>query len=254
MWLSIRPRRRRAHLSQFHTTVMHRRNPYVVTAWSLLTPGLGNMLQDRQAKGLILILWGLAVNTMAKVNLGVHHSLTGRFDLAKHTVDTRWLLLYLAVYTYSAWSAFRGTVDLNNLYLLADREDAPIPVMVIQTLDINYLDRRHPWVAALWSALMPGLGAFYLHRIVEGFFFVAWTIFVMVQSHTLQAIHLSLTGHTAAAAAILDIQWFLYIPSIYGFEIYSSYVGAVELNRVFQKEQSLHLRQRYQRRDFEMPV
>ncbi|WP_163536256.1 hypothetical protein [Gracilibacillus sp. YIM 98692] len=244
----------RAYLSEFTTNQLHLRNPYLVALWSFLAPGLGNLLQDRKIKGLILILWGVLVNNCAKINLAMWHSFTGNFHLAKHVIDTRWLLLYIAVYVYSAWEAYRGTVDMNKRYILADREDAPIKPFIIKTWDLNYLDKRNPWAAAAWSSFMPGLGKLYLHKIIIGLFFVAWTIVIMYFSHGLQAIHLTFIGDFIHAKEIINMQWFLYVPAIYGFQIYSCYVSAVEYNNLFEKEQSKWLRDNYQKNGFKMPI
>lgn len=243
----------RAYLSEFTTNQFHLSNPYIVVLWSMLFPGLGNLLKGRKIKGLILILWGLFINTNAKINLALGYSLTGQFTLAKQVIDTRWLLLYFGVYIYASWDSYRGTVDMNKLYILADREDAPITPFTIKTFDINYLDKRNPWLAAAWSALMPGLGNLYLHKIISGLFFVAWTIAVMYFSRVLQAVHLTMIGDFYQAKAIVDLQWLLYFPAIYGFQIYSTYVSAVEYNKLFEKEQSKWLRDHYQKNGFKMP-
>lgn len=244
----------RAYLSEFTTNQLHLKNPYIVALWSFLAPGLGYLLLNRVAKGLILIVWGLIVNTEAKINLALMYSFTGHFNLARHVIDTRWSLLYVAVFVYAMWDSYRETVDTNKLYILADREDAPIKPFIIKTLDLNYLDKRTPWVAVAWSSLTPGLGNLYLHRIPTGLFFVGWTIVVMVFSHVLQAIHLTMIGSFDQAKVIVEVQWLLYLPPIYGFQFYSSYVSAVEQNKLFEKEQSKWLRGNYQKNRFKMPI
>ena len=244
----------RAYLSEFTTNQLHLMNPYIVALWSFLTPGLGNLLHDRVMKGLILILWGLLVNNAAKINLAIGYSFTGDFNSAIHVIDTRWFLLYIAVFIYAIWDSYRGTVDLNKRYILADREDAPIKPFIIKTWDLNYLDKRNPWVSVAWSLLMPGLGNLYLHKIITGLFFIAWSIVVIYFSHALQVIHLTMIGEFNHAKEIIDMQWFLYIPAIYGFQIYSSYVSAVESNKLFEKEQSKWLREHYQKNKFKMPI
>ena len=243
----------RAHMSSIAINYFHLKNPYIVAFWSLLAPGLGSLLQNRILKGLILIIWGLTVNTCAKINLALIYSFTGQFHEAKHVINTRWFLLYLAVYVYAAWDSYRGTVDTNKLYLLADREDARIKPFVIAIWDINFLDKREPWLAAAWSVLMPGLGNLYLHKMITGLFFVAWAIVVMVLSNVFQAIHLTAIGEFQQAKAIVDVQWLLYLPAIYGFQMYSCYVAAVEQNKLFEKEQSKWLRDGYQKNGFKMP-
>lgn len=247
-------RRTRAYLSEFSTNQIHLRNPWITAFWSLLAPGLGNLRQDRKIRGLTLIIWGIVVDTYAKINLAFAYSLIGHFDIAKKVIDTRWLLLYIAVYVFGVWDGYRGTVDINKLYVLADREDAPLTPFVIKTLDLNFLDKRHPWLAASWSALTPGLGNLYLHKIIQGLFFIAWTIVVMYMSHCLQAIHYTMIGQFQKAKEIIDLQWFLYLPAIYVFNIYDSYVTAIEHNKLFEKEQSKWLRNNYQNQDFKIPI
>lgn len=244
----------RAYLSEFTTNQIHLKNPVIVAIWSFFTPGLGNLLQDRKLKGLILILWGIFINTKAKINLAVIYTFTGHFDSARNVIDTRWFLLYIAVFVYSIWDAYRGSVDMNQFYLLADREDAPIKPFVINTLDMNYLDKRKPWLAAAWSFLLPGLGDLYIHKVITGLFFVAWTITVIYFSNILQAVHFTMVGDFHQARDVIQLQWMLFFPPIYGFEIYESYVTAVEANKLFEKEQSHWLRTNYQRNSFKMPI
>ena len=124
----------------------------------------------------------------------------------------------------------------------------------MKTLDMNFLDKRNPWLASAWSAFMPGIGNLYLHKIILGLFFVGWTIAVAYFSHVMQAIHLSMIGDFNLAKSILDVQWYLYIPPIYGFQIYDAYVSMVEFNKLFEKAQSKWLRDNFQTKGFPMPL
>ncbi|MGG3007035.1 hypothetical protein [Geobacillus stearothermophilus] len=119
-------RRKRAHLSQLTTTHFHLRHPLVVAFFSFSFPGFGNLMQQRYATAFMLILWELFINTKARINTGILYSLLGDFEKAKAVLDERWLMFYVAIYMYSIWNSYRGSVDMNKLYLLADREDAPI--------------------------------------------------------------------------------------------------------------------------------
>ncbi len=124
----------------------------------------------------------------------------------------------------------------------------------MKTLDMNFLDKRNPWLASAWSAFMPGIGNLYLHKIILGLFFVGWTIAVAYFSHVMQAIHLSMIGDFNLAKSILDVQWYLYISPIYGFQIYDAYVSTVEFNKLFEKAQSKWLRDNFQTKGFPMPL
>jgi TM2 domain-containing membrane protein YozV len=247
-------RRTRAQLSQFTTNQLHLRNPWVVAFFAFSYPGFGQLMIHRYVKALILILWELFINQKSKVNLGIMYSLQGHFEQAKEILDPRWLMLYVGLYMYSIWDSFRSTVDLNKLYILADREDAPVSVIKQGAWGTNYLDRRIPWAALAWSAIFPGLGHLYVHKVLTGFFIFVYTIAILYYSNLPLAIQSTMLGDFDQSKQLLDMQWLLYLPSIYCFIFYDAYSSAVEQNKLFEKEQSLFLRQQYQHPDFIMPI
>jgi TM2 domain-containing membrane protein YozV len=247
-------RRQRAFLSQFTTSQLHLKNPWVVAFFSFSYPGFGHLLQHRYVAGFILIIWETFINGVANVNLGIFYSLLGDFDKAKDVLNERWLILYVSIYMFGIWDGYRTTVDLNKQYLLADREDAPVLPIKMGSWDMNYLDKRKPWVALVWSALFPGLGQLYLHNVISGFFIFVYTVGICYYGHILYAIHLTMLGHFVQAKEVLNMQWALYFPSIYLFIIYDAYVSAIENNKLFEKEVSKYLRQNYQDHQFEYPI
>lgn len=247
-------RRTRAYMSEFTTTQLALRNPWVVAFFSFAYPGFGALMLHRYVNAFILLLWEVFINSQAKVNLGILYSLIGQFDKAKEVLDERWLMLYVGIYMYAIWDTYRSTVDLNKQSILADREDAPLIPIKLGVWDINYLDKRKPWVAVAWSLIAPGLGHLYLHKVIVGFIFFGYTIGLMYISHVPQAIHYTLIGDFTQAKSVLDMQWTLYLPSIYCFIFYDAYVSCVEFNKLFHKEQSKYLKQNYQNPDFEMPI
>jgi hypothetical protein len=217
-------------------------------------PGFGSMMTHRYGKALMLISWELFINHQSRVNLAIMHSLLGHFDQAKAVINEQWFILYVSIYMFAIWDSYRTTVDLNKQYLLADREDAPIRPIVMGTWDTNFLDKRIPWVATAWSALLPGLGHLYVHKVLTGFFMFGYTAVIIYYSHLPEVIHLSLIGDFVQAKQVVDMQWLIYLPSIYCFIIYDAYASAVEQNKLFENEQSYFLRSRYQNPSFEMPV
>jgi hypothetical protein len=186
--------------------------------------------------------------------LGILYSLLGQFDRAKAVLDIRWILLYVSIYLFTIWDSYRRTVDLNKQYLLADREDAFMLYMNNSSWDINYLDKRIPWVALVWSMLAPGLGHLYVHRMISGFFIFAFTTAMMYLSHIPPAIHYSFLGDFDRVKQVINMQWAMYLPSMYAFVFYDAYVTAVEDNKLFDKEQSKYLRTQYQSPSFRMPI
>ncbi|BBW96136.1 MULTISPECIES: hypothetical protein [Geobacillus] len=247
-------RRKRAYLSQFTTTNLHLRHPLVVAFFSFSFPGFGNLMLHRYATAFILIVWELFINTKAHVNAGILYSLLGDFEKAKAVLDERWLMFYVAIYIYGIWDSYRGAVDMNKLYLLADREDAPIPPLRMGGWDINYLDKRKPWLALAWSVLAPGLGHLYVHKVIAGLFLFGFTIIVSYFARLPEAIIYTLTGRFDEAVRIVNMQWALYLPSIYSFVFYDAYVSAVEYNKLFEKELSNYLRRRCQPKPFRWPI
>lgn len=247
-------RRQRAYLSQFTTVQLHLKNPWVVAFFSFSYPGFGHLMQHRYAPAITLILWETFINTSAKINLGILYSLTGEFEKAKEVLDERWLIFYLGIYIFGIWDSYRSTVDLNKQYILAEREDSPIANMVIGSLDINYLDKRKPWVALCWSAILPGLGHLYIHKVFVGFFIFAYTVVICYLGHVPESIQYTMYGEFSKATDILNMQWMLFLPSIYFFIIYDAYSSTIEHNKLFEIELARYLRTNYQGENFKYPI
>jgi len=247
-------RRYKANVSQFGTTQIHLRNPIIIAWWSAAFPGFGHLLLSKYLRGFTLFIWEIVININANINLGIIYSFTGQFELAKQVLDPRWMLLYLPIYFYGIWDSYRTAVDLNKVSLLADRENAPFTNFSITALEINYLDKRTPWVAVMWSFFIPGAGQLYIHRIITAFFILIWIIVIIYFSHFLEGIHFLVLGDFNQAKSVLKGEWFLFMPSIYLFSIYDAYVNTVENNKLFDNEQRSFLAKRYQNSSFELPL
>lgn len=168
---NLSARHPKAYVSTIGITQLHLRNPYAAAFWSLAFPGFGHILTHKYIEGILLFLLEILINLEANVNLAILYSFTGRFQLAKSVIHKEWILLYVPTYMFAIWDSFRAAVTINNIYKLACREDAEINPIKIDGMGFNYLDKRSPWVAAAWTALMPGTGQLYLHRIVNAFLY-----------------------------------------------------------------------------------
>lgn len=238
-------RRPKAYMSPITTNLIHLRNPVTIALWSTIFPGFGQIALGQYIKGYILILWEILVNTQSHLNLVILYTFTGRFQEAAAVANPRWLLLYNAVYVFALWDSYRTAVDLNKLALLADRSDEVMTPVRMNGFTINYLDKRIPWVAAAWSALMPGLGHLYVQRLPCGFFLLLWWVATAYFSRLMEVLTYTLLGDFAQAVAVADWQWLLFMPSIHWFAIYDSYVNTVEHNKLFAREQAAYLRREY---------
>jgi hypothetical protein len=246
-------RRPRAYVNILGTTQIHFRNPYVVALWSAIFPGAGHILLNKNIRGFILFIWEIFVNQLSHLNLAIFYSCLGNFAEAGRVLDTRWLLLYTPTYLFAVWDSYRTALDLNNQFVLAEREDAPVQPLIINAAGINYLDKSSPVASVAWSALSPGMGQLGVHRILPAFFLLGWWIATVYFSRVLPAVHYTLLGRFEQAKAVTDPQWLLNIPSIYLFSIYDAYVNTVEGNRLFEWEQAKYLKQNYQSPCFPIP-
>lgn len=243
-------RRYRAHVSILGTTQIHLRNPYIVAWWSAAFPGFGHLLLSKYLRGFVLFAWEVVINLQSHVNMAMIYSFQGEIDKAKDVLDTRWLLIYIPVYIFGIWDSYRTTVDLNKVYVMADREEHKFNSFSIGAMEINYLDKRNPVMAVVWSFFVPGLGQLYIHRIVASFFVIIWTVVFFYYSHGLEAISLLFLGEIEKAIAVVNPEWLLFFPSLYGFGIYDAYINTVENNKLYDKEQRAYFKDNYQSPSF----
>lgn len=242
-----RARRYKAHVSLFGTTQIHYRNPWTILMWSMAFPGFGHFLLNKYLRGFTLFGWEIYINQATKLNMAMVLSFTGQFEAVKEVLDLKMVLMYIPVYLFAMWDSYRTTVDMNNIYTLAKRENAPFNSFTIGAFEINYLDKRNPLMAILWSMTIPSVGQLYDHRIILAAFNLIWTAIFMYYSHFFQAFIYLVNGNLALSNSVLDAQWLLYVPSFYFFSMYDSYISAVENNKLFEMEQRNYLKKHYQK-------
>lgn len=248
------PRHPKGVLTGLGAIGTHLRNPWVTAWWSAALPGFGHLLISNHFKGFVLILWEFIVNKEAHINAAILFSFTGKFSAVRDAVDHRWLLLYSAVYVYAIWDSYCETIEQNKYYILSEREDYPIVPAKITALGIGYATKRKPALALLWSLLTPGLGHLYTKKIIEGFVILASTIVISYMSHVCEAIFFSFIGDFDMAKSVVDYEWLLILPSVYGYSAYASYAGLIELNKYYEAEQARYLRQNYMTSKYTMPM
>jgi TM2 domain-containing membrane protein YozV len=239
-------RRYKAHLSMFGTTQFHLRNPYIIAWWSAAFPGFGHLLLAKYLRGLLLFVWEVFINMQSHLNIAMVYSFCGEIDKARDALDYRWTLLYIPVYIFAIWDSYRTTIDSNRVFLLAERENAPFNTFSIGAVEINYLDKKNPRMAVIWSFLMPGTGQLYIHRLITGFFALVWTVVFVYYSKCLLAVHFLFLGQVQHATDILNPSWLMFVPSVYGFAVYDAYINTVENNKLFIDEQRNFLVKNYQ--------
>ncbi|OXS64939.1 hypothetical protein [Priestia filamentosa] len=245
-------RRYRAYVSILGTTQIHLRNPYIIAWWSAAFPGFGHLLLSKYLRGFVLFIWEVIVNIHANVNVAMIYSFQGEIEKAKEVLDTRWLLIYIPVYIFGIWDSYRTTVDLNKIFVLTEREEHKFNSFSIGALEINYLDKRNPVMSVIWSLFIPGLGQLYIHRIVTAFFVIIWCVVFFYYSHGLEAISLLFLGEIKKATSVVNAEWLLFLPSLYGFSVFDSYINTVENNKLYDKEQRTFFKENYQSPSFQV--
>jgi len=247
-------RRPKATLTGHSINVLHLRNPLVVAWWSCVYPGFGHLRLVSLGKGVFLFGGELLINTQAHINLAIIYSFTGNFAMAKQVLDTQLLLLYCGILVYSVWDSYRIAIEINKLSVLADHENAPVAPLFIGSAGINALEKRNPWVAAAWSAMAPGLGHLYCQTLVSAVFLMIGGGVIIYLSHLLPAIGYTAMGQLAQAKAVIDWQWLLNVPSFWCFSVYDAFVKSVEINKMFDREQTQFLKSNYRSNGFKMPI
>ncbi len=242
----FRNRRYIAHVSLLGTTQLHKRNPITIACWSMAFPGFGHLLLNKYLRGYVLVLWELFINQKIQLNLAIVHTFNGQFQEARDVLDPKFVLLYLPIYIFAIYDSYRTTVDLNKVYLLAQRENGRFNTFSIGAMEINYLDKRKPLIALLWSMGVPSLGQLYLHRIILATFLLLSGVVIVWYSNVVLAVHYLLLGDVGASTSVLDKQWLLYFPSYYFFAMYDAYASTVENNKLFDEVQKRYLIENYQ--------
>lgn len=241
---TIKPRYSKGKISVFGINSVYPRTPWITAWWSAAFPGFGHMYLGKYLHGFILIIWELVVNNQANLNLGIALSFLGRFEEAKAQINPDWGLLYVAVYIYSIWDSYRCAVEINKSHTLSEVEDAPVAPSDVSFIDVVILDKKKPLLGFIWSFFTPGLGQLYGGSTIVGTFVLAWWIFVCYKATAVRAWFYSFLGDFHTATAILDWQWFLFLPSMYAFAIYQAYVSVTESNTLYDIEQIRFLRVR----------
>lgn len=251
---STQPRYPKMSLSVFTINYVTERNPLLVLWWSAATPGFGHIMLGKYLQGFLLVVWEFYTNLKAHLNKAIYLSMTGEFDKAKEILDTNWIQLYVAVYVFTMWDSYCKTNDTNKLARLVDHDWLALSPVVMTPFGIHFLRVYKPWLALLWSAFLPGLGHIYLQRRVTGAFaFVCW-ILACYFSEFPTGFYLTLNGRFAEAIAIMDPQWYLFMPSIYGYALFETYKAAEQITKLYKQQQGYYLREQYQDKQFCMPI
>lgn len=238
-------RRPLATISVFGVSYLYKKDPLMVAWWSVLFPGFGHYLLNQYVRATLFTLSEVTFNTLSHVNEAIVFSFCGRFEMAKSVLQPRWLYGYLVIFFYCIWSSYHSTVVQNKMADLAEAENAPLQNNIVHPLEIQYLEQKSPYTAAIYSFFFPGLGQVYNHRYLLAFYAMLWWWIYVTFSHGYESLFYLFTGKLSQSISVLHIHWLLFMPSVMGGSIYHGFITAIEHNRLFKLEQKKHLVQRY---------
>ncbi|WP_223829800.1 DUF5683 domain-containing protein [Paenibacillus arenilitoris] len=235
----------RARISSNGVTHIRWINPLIVAWWSAAFPGFGHYLLNQYIRATLLTLSEVVFNTLAHINEALVYSFSGNFSLAVGVLDPRWAYGYLLVYMVAIWDSYRSSLQNNRFFQLAELENSRLKPFFLGRMEVQYLEKKSPVKAALFSAAFPGMGHLYNHRVGLAFYAIFWWWFYLTASRLHTACYLLFYGRIQASTQILHPHWLLFMPSVIGGAVYHSFTTAIEHNRLFAIEQRQYFAERY---------
>lgn len=223
------------------TYIMYHK-PCVVAWWSAVFPGFGHYLLNQYARGTLLTILEVIINTGAHINEAMIFSFCGEVELAKSVINLDWMIGYIAIYLVTIGDSYRAANQFNKL---VDLSTPHLSNAKIFPSEIQYLQMRNPLISALYSLLFPGLGQLYNHRLFLGFYAIFWWWTYILLSHAHRALTLMMLGEFASSNTMLVPHWLLFMPSVLGGSVYHAYITCVHHNILVQESQEERLINRY---------
>lgn len=216
---------------------LHRTNPWAAAWWSAALPGFGHLYLGELLKGIIFMSGEILINTRARINLAIYYTFTGNLEKANNVFNERWGLFYMAIWVYAIYDAYMHSVELNQLSELEEaQEKRHFKKFSITPFGISYLSQRPPLLSAFFSFLVGGMGQAYNFEFAKSIILLTWVLIINYYSHFNHLIDKFVSRQDIFLHQV-NWQWLLYVPSIFVFCIWDSYVGAVEINKLLVEEQ-----------------
>lgn len=91
-------------------------SPGVAVAWSILSPGIGQLSIHRIMLAFFIIPWWIIVVYLSNFLPAVHYTALLQFETVKEIVDKQWILNLPSFVFFPIYDAYINTVESNNLY------------------------------------------------------------------------------------------------------------------------------------------
>lgn len=243
-------RRPISNIGFFGITYLKQQNPYIVAWWSAVFPGFGHYLLNQYLRAMLLTLCEKSMNFLAHINEAMVYTFCGQFEMAKSVLEPRWAFAYLTVYLIAIGDSFRSALFQNKLYHLAMLENQKMDCLKFIPTGVQYLEKKDPYIGAVYSFFFPGLGQLYNHRFMLAIYAMVWWLIYISMSRMHESLFNLLLGNLEVSISMLHRHWLLFMPSVMGGSIYYSYRTTVDQNQLFRIEQRQYFSNRYQDASF----
>ncbi|WP_047986429.1 hypothetical protein [Ornithinibacillus californiensis] len=130
-----------------------RSNRIQLLIWSSILPGIGQFMNQKYMKGIVLIALVLIVNIQSNYNETIILSLYGNTDEAIKTIDYQWLLFYPCIYFFAMYDAFKDAKGKDLPYSFLPFVFATYTA----TLGIIFSSNFRVWGVQLGPVFLPAL-------------------------------------------------------------------------------------------------
>ena len=241
-----KPRRVKGVVGILDINYVKRRPPWIVAWWSAALPGLGHIHSGHYLKGLILMSGEILLNNFSNLNLSIFYTMILNFEKARDVINYNWLILYCGIFVFAIWDSYRICIETNKYSLIEESlHSRELDFSTMNTLGVNFLDKRNPHMALMWSFVFSGLYHICNNKLLSGLTLLSWNMVVAYYTKIPEMLRFTLTGQFERISAVIDIQWLLFFPSIFMFSIYDAYTHAIYYNQLYEEEQILHFNKRF---------
>ncbi len=91
-------------------------SPWVGAAWSMLSPGIGQLVSRCLLSAFFLLGWWIIVAYQSKLLPAIHFTAFGQFELAKEALDKQWVLNVPSIFLFGIYEAYVHIVEGNKLF------------------------------------------------------------------------------------------------------------------------------------------
>jgi TM2 domain-containing membrane protein YozV len=95
---------------------LDRSSPWAAVAWSMMTPGAGQLIIHRIVAAFFIMIWWIAVIYFSKLLPAIQFSMTGRVQDARAILNPQWFLNVPSLYFFAMYDAYVNTVESNKLF------------------------------------------------------------------------------------------------------------------------------------------